>query len=138
MKTIIITTIYLLVTSLTQAQDKGNLTIFFEEFEEPQGEIYVAVYKKDNFLRQPTVSTMLKVKTKDNKVVIKDLVYDKYAVSVFHDLNANQSLDMDENQMPLEPWSMSGSVNPMQMPTFEAAQFEISSASKEIALKLFK
>lgn len=138
MKTIIITTIYLLVTSLTQAQDKGNLTIFFEDFEEPQGEIYVAVYKKDNFLRQPTVSTMLKVKTKDNKVVIKDLVYDKYAVSVFHDLNANQSLDMDENQMPLEPWSMSGSVNPMQMPTFEAAQFEISSASKEIALKLFK
>lgn len=138
MKTIIITTIYLLVTSLTQAQDKGHLTIFFEDFEEPQGEIYVAVYKKDNFLRQPTVSTMLKVKTKDNKVVIKDLVYDKYAVSVFHDLNANQSLDMDENQMPLEPWSMSGSVNPMQMPTFEAAQFEISSASKEIALKLFK
>lgn len=138
MKTVIIFTLYFFLTSITKAQEKGDLTITFDNFEEPQGEIYIAVYKQDNFLRQPTASTMLKVKAENNQVTIKDLVYNEYAVSVYHDLNANQQLDMSQNQMPAEPWAMSGSVNPMQRPTFEAAKFEINSASKEIVLKLFK
>ena len=138
MKTAIIFTLYLFLTSLTNAQEKGDLTITFDDFESPQGEIYIAVYEKDNFLRQPTKSTMLKVKAKNNQAKIEDLAYGEYAISVFHDLNANQRLDMTENQMPAEPWAMSGTVNPMQMPTFEAAKFELNSTAHEVKLKLIQ
>lgn len=138
MKTAIIFTLYLFLTSLTNAQENGNLTLTFDDFEQPQGEIYIAVFKKDNFLRQPTKSTMLKVKAKNNQAIIEDLAYGEYAVSVFHDLNANQKLDMTENQMPAEPWAMSGTVNPLQMPTFEAAKFQFNSNSNEIKLKLMQ
>ena len=138
MKTAIIFTLYLFLTSLINAQENGNLTITFDDFEAPQGEIYIAVYEKDNFLRQPTKSTMLKVKAKNNQAKIEDLAYGEYAISVFHDLNANQRLDMTENQMPAEPWAMSGRVNPMQMPTFEAAKFKFNSTAREVKLKLIQ
>lgn len=138
MKTAIIFTLYLFLTSLINAQENGNLTITFDDFEAPQGEIYIAVYEKNNFLRQPTKSTMLKVKAENNQARINDLPFGEYAISVFQDLNTNQRLDMTENQMPAEPWAMSGNVNPMQRPTFEAAKFEFNSNSNEVKLKLIQ
>jgi uncharacterized protein (DUF2141 family) len=138
MKYLIIITTYFLFTLLTSAQDKGDLKISFEDFQDPQGKIYIAVFQKDNFLRQPTKTAVLEVKAEGNQEIIKDLVYGEYAVSVFHDLNGNQKFDMTENQMPAEPWAMSGSVNPMQMPTFEAAKFKFDSEEQSIALKLIK
>lgn len=138
MKTLSIVAVTLLMTCLTNAQDKGNLTVIFEDFKDPKGKIYIAVFKKDNFLRQPTETSILKVKAENNQVTLEDLAFGEYAISVFHDLNGNKQFDMDNNQMPAEPWAMSGSVNPMQMPTWESAKFEFTSSSQDLKLQLFK
>jgi uncharacterized protein (DUF2141 family) len=138
MKTAIIFTLCLLFSNFVSAQDKGQLTVSFENYEEPQGVIYIAVFEKDNFLRQPKETSMLKVKAEGNQVTFEDLAYGEYAVSVFHDLNDNKQFDMDENQIPAEPWAMSGTVNPMQMPTWESAKFEFKAEEQEVSLKLFK
>lgn len=137
MKTVIIFALHLLFISIISAQDKGNLTVTFEDFENPKGEIYIAVFQKENFLRKPTETSMLKVKAEDNQVTFEDLPHGEYAVSVFHDLNGNQAFDMDDYGRPQEPWSMSGSANPMQAPIWDDTKFEFNTSEKNIALKLF-
>jgi len=138
MKTVTIYLINFLFTIVLFAQDKGNLTVTFENFENPKGKIYIAVFEKHNFLRQPLKTSMLKVEAENNQVIIEDLAFGEYAISVFQDLNANTQFDMDDNQMPAEPWAMSGSVNPMQMPTWETAKFNFNASGKEVKLKLNK
>lgn len=138
MKTVTIYLINFLFTTVFFAQDKGNLTVTFEDFENPKGIIYIAVFEKDNFLRQPLKTSMLEIESENNQVIVEDLAFGEYAISVFHDLNGNGQFDMDGNQRPAEPWAMSGSVNPMQMPNWESAKFEFSASGQDIKLFLIK
>ncbi|MBS3738200.1 DUF2141 domain-containing protein [Mesohalobacter halotolerans] len=136
MKTLSIIAATLLMSFITNAQNKGDLIISFEDLENSKGEIYIALYEKDNFLRQPTKTNILEVKADNNQVTLNDVTYGEYAISVFQDLNGNKQFDMKDNQMPAEPWAMSGNVNPMQMPTWNDAKFTFDTASKTIPLKL--
>jgi len=136
MKTLSIIAVTLLMTCLTHAQDKGHLTVSFDQISQNKGELYIGVFEKDNFLRQPKIGKTLKVSQKNNQVIFENLPHGEYAISVFQDLNANQQFDMDEYGRPAEPWVMSGNVNPEQMPIWDDAKFEFDTASKTIALKL--
>ncbi len=138
MKKVFIIATFLLSSTFMFAQDKGSLTVTFDDFKDPEGKIYVAVYEKDNFLRQPSQTTTLEVKAENNQVTLEDIAFGEYAISVFHDLNSNGRFDMNENQMPAEPWGMSGTVNPMQRPTWESAKIKFDSSGQVLNLSLFK
>lgn len=138
MKTLSIIVMNIFFVCFMNAQDKGDLTVTFEDYEDPKGEIYIVVFEKENFLRQPIKTSILKLKAEDNQVTIEDLSFGVYAISVFHDLNGNKQFDMDENQRPVEPWAMSGTVNPMQMPTWESAKFKFETTGQDVKLKLYK
>jgi len=90
--------------------------------------------KKDNFLRQPTIGKMIKVDGKGLEVTFEGVAYGSYAVSVFHDLNGNKTMDRESNGMPTEPWAMSGTIDPYQYPTWEGAKFELNSKKQEFLL----
>jgi uncharacterized protein (DUF2141 family) len=136
MKTVIILLVNFLFTSVLFAQEKGNLTINFNDIDNPKGELFIGIYEKSNFLQQPTIGKIVKVKTEDNQVTFEGLAHGEYAVSVYQDLNANKQFDMDEYGRPAEPWVMSGNVNPNQMPVFEDAKIEFNSTKKTVTLEL--
>jgi len=116
------------------AQDTGDLTVRFENVKETKGELYVGIFEKDNFLRQPTIGKMIKVDGKGLEVTFEGVAYGSYAVSVFHDLNGNKTIDRESNGMPTEPWAMSGTIDPYQYPTWEGAKFELNSKKQEFLL----
>ena len=116
------------------AQDTGDLTVRFENVKETKGELYVGIFEKDNFLRQPTIGKMIKVDGKGLEVTFEGVAYGSYAVSVFHDLNGNKTMDRESNGMPTEPWAMSGTIDPYQYPTWEGAKFELNSKKQEFLL----
>jgi uncharacterized protein (DUF2141 family) len=116
------------------AQDTGDLTVRFENIKETKGELYVGIFEKDNFLRQPTIGKMLKVSANGSEVTFEGVAYGSYAISVFHDLNNNKTMDRESDGMPLEPWAMSGSVDPNQYPTWDGAKFELNSKKQEFIL----
>ncbi|AFU69750.1 hypothetical protein P700755_003080 [Psychroflexus torquis ATCC 700755] len=117
------------------AQDTGDLTVRFENVKETKGELYVGIFEKDNFLRQPTIGKMVKVDTNGSEVTFEGVAYGSYAISVFHDLNGNKTMDRESDGMPSEPWAMSGSVDPNQYPTWDGAKFELNSKKQEFLLE---
>jgi uncharacterized protein (DUF2141 family) len=117
------------------AQDAGDLTVRFENVKETNGELYVGIFKKDNFLRQPTIGKMVKVDSNGSEVTFEGVAYGSYAISVFHDLNGNKTMDRESDGMPSEPWAMSGSVDPNQYPTWDGAKFELNSKKQELLLE---
>ncbi|WP_033408630.1 DUF2141 domain-containing protein [Psychroflexus tropicus] len=127
-------TLFCFIQSLV-AQETGDLTVRFENVKETKGELFVGIYEKDNFLRQPSIGKTVKVDGNGSEITFKDMAYGSYAISVFHDLNGNQQMDVKSNGMPLEPWAMSGNMDPEQYPTWEGAKFELNSVKQDLLLK---
>jgi len=134
MKTLIYTLFNLFLMLNLAAQETGDLTISLEGIYETKGELFIGIYQKDNFLRQPTVGKTVAVNADENVVTFKNLPHGEYAVSVYQDLNGNEQFDMDEYGAPAEPWVMSGNVSPNAMPLFEDAKISVNESSQEITL----
>ncbi len=134
MKTLIYITFNLCLVFHLNAQENTDLTITFEGISEQKGELFIGIYEKDNFLRQPTHGKTIEVTGENVEVTFEDLTHGEYAVSVFHDLNSNQQFDMDDYGAPAEPWVMSGNVNPNAMPLFEDAKIHLKDESQSLTL----
>ena len=77
---------------IVNAQNK--LTIVVTGFENPEGHVLIAVYGKDNFMKNPSYVGYAKVEGDTANVVINDIKPGEYAISLFHDENDNKKLDM--------------------------------------------
>ncbi|PKP74467.1 MAG: hypothetical protein CVT84_08270 [Alphaproteobacteria bacterium HGW-Alphaproteobacteria-6] len=61
----------------------------------------------------------------------------RYAVAAYHDVNANRDLDRKWNQLPDEPFALSGGKTlGLGMPTFEDAAFEAGAGGAAIRIEL--
>jgi uncharacterized protein (DUF2141 family) len=118
----------------TSAQT-SDLKITLEEITPSKGKIYVGVFTQSSFLTEPSRSDVIEVTGKSGVLVIKDLKHGDYAVSVFHDLNANGQFDMNEYGQPIEPWAMTGTNGKDQQPVWELAKFTFDSSTTSVQLK---
>ena len=60
-----------------------------------------------------------------------------YAISLFHDVDADNDMDRSAIGLPLEPWGMSNNaMGMMSAPTFEQASFLVDSPKTVIQLDL--
>ena len=118
------------------AQEKSTLIVDFENIENVSGTLYVGVFEKENFLKKPIIGKSIDVKTSSHKIEFEDLDHGVYAVSVFQDLNGNGTMDAQSNGMPLEPWAMSGTPNPMAPPMWEEVSFQFDDKNREVKLKI--
>jgi uncharacterized protein (DUF2141 family) len=134
MKTLLIISIQLLFVVTTYAQ-KGNLTVTYENPGEKKGMVYVGVFTEKNFLMNPTSAAAINLDEGQASVTIEGLEYGAYAVSIYHDANGNETLDMDEYGRPTEPWGLSGASAGM-MPMWSEAKFEVNSETKEVKIKM--
>lgn len=115
-------------------QDKGELTLTFENINPQKGDLMVGIFEEDNFLKTPDIGKTVKVDQNTITVVFEDLPEGEYAISVLHDLNGNKDMDFDGNGMPIEPWVMSGNPNPNAVPSWNATKFKYKGDDQSMTL----
>ena len=121
--------IFILFPFLTMAQ--FDLTVTVTNVKSTDGKISMAVY--DNAESWLKFDRVLKANTAPAKkgrmvVVIEGLPEWRYAVTVFHDENANDELDTNMFGIPREPLGFSkGKMKTFGPPDFEECSFELTS-----------
>ncbi len=111
------------VAGIMNAQNK--LTIVVDGIEKARGQILVAVYEKDNFLKKPSYFGSTKVNGETVDVVIENIKPGEYAISLFQDENENKKLDMGSFG-PTEKYGMSNNARgKMGPPSFRDAKIKL-------------
>lgn len=118
------------------AQEKTTLIVEFERIKNTSGTLHIGVFEKENFLKTPIMGKSIAVNGSTHTVEFENLDFGVYAISVFQDLNANNTMDMESNGMPLEPWAMSGNPNPYAGPYWEDVKFNFDENKKTVKLKI--
>ncbi|WP_455204834.1 DUF2141 domain-containing protein [Kaarinaea lacus] len=118
----------------------GELSVTIVGFKNSQGNARIALIKDKSRFLSPTLEpyrhATLKLTAQEVTHTFKDLPYGKYAVSVFHDENANNILDRNPLGMPTEPFGLSNNARPSLLgpPDFESAQFQFGAPSKRLII----
>jgi uncharacterized protein (DUF2141 family) len=108
-----------------------TLTINITNIERMQGTVEIGLFNsKDRFLEEGQAMKTLSIKVKNSSetVVIKDLPKGIYAVSMYHDENADGKLNSNFLGIPSEPYGFSNNFRPkFSAPTFKDCQFSLKS-----------
>ncbi|HET6542022.1 MAG TPA: DUF2141 domain-containing protein [Chryseolinea sp.] len=103
-----------------------------------KGDIIVGVFDSDeNFLKKPIERKVMQPSGDSITVVFENLKPGKYAVCVIHDANKNKELDKNKLGIPKEGFGFSNNVlGAMGPPTFERAQFDLTSDQKGLDIDI--
>lgn len=118
-----------------------TIDVEIEGFENNKGQVLCAlVTEAKDFLQpsaKPTDEQIVLIKDKQAKCQLKLVNEGTYAVSVVHDLDANQKVKMDAFGIALEPWGVSNNAPASSFgpPGFEQAKVD-SRVTKKLRIKL--
>lgn len=118
-----------------------KLTIEVDNIKNTSGKsISVGVFEKSTFPTIGKAKYEKSVTANSGKVSITfDLPEDDYAVAVYHDLNANKTLDKNFFGIPKEPYGFSKNFKPgMSAPAFSDCSFRLTENSKTISISLIQ
>jgi uncharacterized protein (DUF2141 family) len=120
-------------TSLLSAQD-FKIEVEIIGFKNDKGAALVGLYNtKDSFLKKGIQFGKTVVKNKKAYIVFSNLPRGEYAVSMYHDENANGKLDANFIGIPKEQYASSnGAKGFMGPPKFDDAKFTLSSNQKMV------
>jgi uncharacterized protein (DUF2141 family) len=120
-------------TSLLSAQD-FKIEVEITGFKNDKGAALIVLYNtKDSFLRKGIQTGKTVVKNKKAYIVFSNLPKGEYAVSMYHDENANGKLDANFVGIPKEGYASSnGAKGFMGPPKFEDAKFSLSTNRKMV------
>lgn len=108
-----------------------TLTVTIENINRLEGTLEIGLFDNgERFLEegQAYKSISIEVKNDSETFVIKDLPKGNYAISLYHDENANGVCDRNFFGIPKEPYAFSNNYKPkFSAPTFEDCQFELTS-----------
>ena len=122
---------------LSTAVNAAELTIEVTDLRNDRGHILLVVDNNaDDFEASlaNVAGIKLKASKKDVKITLYDFPEGRYAVSVIHDENDNERLDM-KGQSPSEGYGFSGVGGAYKLPTFQKAAVEVSGSSSKITIK---
>jgi uncharacterized protein (DUF2141 family) len=122
---------------------KGVLTVQVVGAKNAKGKIGVALFQGPTGFPENASAALrqeqagIDSRTMSAEVIFRDVPQGVYAVSVFHDENANGKLDKNFLGIPMEGYGASN--NPgkkMRAPTFDEAKFSMNSPDQKIEIKL--
>lgn len=123
----------------TTPTSKNSLTINISNIENNQGTLEIGLFNtSDSFLKEGEAFKTISVKAKMNEtvVVINNLPNGTYAVSMYHDKNADGQCNRNFIGIPVEPYAFSNNFRPKySAPKFKDCKFDLSS-DKKINLQL--
>jgi len=124
---------------LCRAQQTGTLTIEATHFEHSKGVAVAQLFREgDDIPEKPFMKSTAAIVKKESIVTLSNIPYGEYAVILFHDENANGTLD-HKFGFPNEPmgfsneWSLSLFSG---MPTFKKLKFSFSSSGQKQIIKV--
>lgn len=133
----------LLALACTLRAAAGELEITVANIREPGGTLLVAIYDKaDHWLstkkdKPPFRDAAHAVSGEQEAVIlVNELPPGDYAVSVFHDLNANHELDTNFIGFPKEPFGFSGPMGRFGPPAFDEARFHLGQGRHRLRIEL--
>ena len=125
-------------TSETPVDRKLQITV--SNIKSLEGNIMVAVFNADQkFLGEDVVAGKIEpvTQTGEMTIMIDGLPFGEYAISVFHDENANEILDANFVKMPVEPYGFSNNARGrFGPPTFEDAKINFTSSQNNFSIRL--
>jgi uncharacterized protein (DUF2141 family) len=121
------------------AASAGDLTVTVDHVRSDRGAILAALYDSEaSFMKQPLARATFKVQAATGEVqyVFHDLAAGKYALTAFHDENANGQLDKNLIGIPKEGYGFSNSKGAVRPPAFSQAAFEFDGTTQSIIITL--
>ena len=114
----------------------SDLIVVVENIKSDQGNVRAAVFNNaKDFTKTPLLCKFIPAKVGAVTFTFKNLPAGQYAVSAFHDMNANQKLDTNFVGKPVEPYGFSrdarGTFGP---PSFEDASVQIDEATNTVTI----
>ena len=131
--------VFVLVNAVVFAQ-QYTLTVNITGISDNKGDIYIYLYtSKKGFpieISKANKVKKVKVSKKSLSVSFKDIAYGTYAVSVYHDIDANGKINQNFLGIPKEPVGVSNNAEGfMGPPKYEDAKFNLKS-NKLITINL--
>lgn len=141
MKTLVKTTILIatiaLISTMTFAQNKYNISVTVKGIQKREGNIVATISNDiENFPQGGGFKKAIAEVTKEGEVILKfeGVLEGKYAIILFQDLNGNSQIDMN-GQMPAEPFGFSNVTMLMGPPNFLQCAFDLTE-NKNIEISL--
>jgi len=114
------------------------LRIKISNIETSTGKVIVALFQDEaNWLKNPYQEVTLSTEKALNTAEF-DVLYGRYAVSIYQDLNSNGELDRNFLGIPKEPVGFGNNYKPFGNPKFKSALIEHSADVKPEEIKLFE
>ena len=117
----------------------GNLTVKVSGVRNDKGLLSAALYDSESsFMNVPSALLTPKVHAAhgDTLIVFHDLPAGKYAMSVFHDENANGKFDKNFLGIPVEEYGFSNTNDDSGVPSFSKAAFDYDGTNRTIVIGL--
>jgi uncharacterized protein (DUF2141 family) len=117
----------------------ATLTIEIANVRTGSGKLWFALFRPgEKFVdSKPNIHKIVEVKSVANQIAVFQLEPDRYAMAVYHDLNANDVLDKNFLGIPKEPYGFSRDFRPrFSPPSFEDCAFDLPANGAKIVVKL--
>lgn len=133
--------IFFTLLFLNAPSETHTLTVTIHDIKNIEGNLEVGLFNKsDRFLEegQAYKSVSIKVEGDSETFVFENLPKGDYAISLYHDENANGTCDRNFFGIPKEPYAFSNNFKPkFSPPSFEDCQFELK-GDQSLQIKLLK
>lgn len=131
--------IFFSILFLNTSSETHTLTITIDNIKNLEGTLEIGIFNEgDRFLEEGQAYKSISIDVKDysETLVIEDLPKGDYAISLYHDINANGKCDRNLFGIPKEPYAFSNNFRPkFSAPTFGDCEFNLNS-DKSIKIKL--
>ena len=123
------------------SDQKGKMVLEVNNIRESKGAIRVAVYfeqKGRDWLNTPMQQVEI-TQFEANlpaHLVLKDMPVGHYAIKLFHDINDNKQIDMDENGLPQEPFAFSSNGKTTEAPSLKNAIIDFTQSGQVVRFDL--
>ncbi len=130
------------VWALSAPVAAADLTVIVHNVRSGEGQVMLGLFDSAyNFTKNPARGVQVPAATRDASgrvtLVVRDLPPGSYAVSAFHDLDANGRLNTNLLGVPTEPYGFSNNARgTMGPPSFQAAAFVVPEQGLTIELRV--
>ena len=116
----------------TNAQEETfQITVFINGLDSNEGQVLIALHnEKAQFLKTAFKNAITKITNKKVMYTFKKIPVGEYAISVFHDKNSNNKMDVNFLGIPKEAYGCSNNTKGfMGPPKYEDAKFQLTKNS---------
>jgi len=116
----------------------GDIALTINGVQPEGGKVLVSLQTEEQFMtREYAASDMLDgAQAGTLTTTLKDVPAGEYALSILHDANGDWKMDLSEQYLPQEGWSMSGEVKMNRPPQFSDARFTVQEGAQAVSLDM--